>query len=177
MSSTNRGAKRMSADLYPTPMDAIDSIMLEIDWDKVDTVLEPAAGDGRILRKCKERNPEIITDWAETNPPERFGAVPRDYLTTEYPPFSLVITNPPFSLAQEFVEKALKDGMSVAMLLRLGFLGSQKRNVWWRDRSPSRLFVLSKRPSFTGKGTDSADYAWFCWGPAFIRPPGVYCVL
>jgi hypothetical protein len=174
MSSTNRGATRHPSDFYPTPPSAIASIMAEIDWAAINTVLEPACGDGRIIDNVIRCKRSVSVEWAEINTRNK---VSRDYLKTEYDRgYDLVITNPPFSLAMPFIEKALRDGDNVAMLLRLGFLGSQKRKEFWKWHPVHRLFVLSKRPSFTGGGTDSSDYAWFCWGPDFIRPRGVYSV-
>ena len=78
-----------------------------------------------------------------------------------------ILTNPPFSLAQDFCHHALKHSTHVFMLLRLNFLGSQKRKQWWIQHEPSALFVLSQRPSFTDGSTDATDYAWFYWGPAY----------
>ena len=52
---------------------------------------------------------------------------------------------------------------TVIMLLRINFLSSQKRYDFWQQFPPDGLFVLSKRPSFTGTGTDSQEYAWFVW--------------
>jgi hypothetical protein len=50
------------------------------------------------------------------------------------------------------------------MLLRLNFLGAQRRRDWWKAHEPAALFVLSARPSFTQDGkTDATDYAWFAW--------------
>jgi len=95
----------------------------------------------------------------------------------------LIITNPPYKLAQEFIERALQVtspiGGEVAMLLRLNFLGSQKRGAWLVNHVPD-LYVLSERPSFNGNGkTDATEYAWFCWGPKrsgriHILPPALY---
>ena len=175
MSSTNRGAARPEADYYPTPQWAITAILREIDWPQITSVLEPAKGDGRILNSVRIQQPRAALDWAEISEG-------RDYLDRRYAPshdarFDLILTNPPFSQALEFATKALDEGHNVAMLLRLGFLGSQKRLPWWQQHPVQRLFVLAKRPSFTGKGTDSADYAWFAWGSDFIRPPGIYVVI
>ncbi|MEO6575502.1 MAG: hypothetical protein ABIP89_16760, partial [Polyangiaceae bacterium] len=81
----------------------------------------------------------------------------------------LVISNPPFSLAQAFVQKSLDlakpTRATVAVLLRLAFLESKKRAKFHAD-NPSDVFVLTERPSFTGDGkSDSCAYAWFCFGP------------
>lgn len=89
--------------------------------------------------------------------------------TNEWNDTQVVIANPPFSRAQEFVEKALElvtpNMGTVAMLLPMGFLASQKR-VQFHKKHPSDCFVLSERPSFTRNGrTDAIDYAWFLWGP------------
>jgi hypothetical protein len=75
----------------------------------------------------------------------------------------LIITNPPFNIALDFLQKSLKESKTVVYLLRLNFLGSQKRKEFWQSNPPTHLFTLAKRPSFTGKGTDATEYAWFVW--------------
>lgn len=169
MSSTNRSAERKPHDAYATPLWAIDVILDEVKLDTITTGLEPACGDQRIIQAIEQRNSAIKFDWADIQQ----GI---DYFSSNYKllPYDLIISNPPYNLAQAFVDQALTHGKNVVMLLRLGFLASQKRREWWQDRIPHRLFVLSKRPSFTNQGTDSADYAWFCWGTQFRRPYGLY---
>lgn len=49
------------------------------------------------------------------------------------------------------------------MLLRTAFLESKKRYNFWQKHLLNKLYVLSQRPSFTGKGTDATSYAWFIW--------------
>ncbi len=78
--------------------------------------------------------------------------------------YDMAIGNPPYSLAQEFVEHAMSIADSVWFLLRIDFLGSKKRGPWYRDGITPDIYVLEKRPSFTGDGkTDSNNYAWFNW--------------
>lgn len=90
-----------------------------------------------------------------------------DYL--EQPPgdFDLIITNPPFALASEIIEKALsdvKEGGWVVMLLRLNFLEGKKRKMFWDKYMPKYVFVHHRRMSFTKDGkTDSVAYAHYCW--------------
>jgi hypothetical protein len=79
------------------------------------------------------------------------------------PVFYVVITNPPYNQALEFVETSMRWGRIVVMLLRLNWIASAKRHAFVRDHPPD-VYVLPNRPSFTGKGTDATEYAWFVWG-------------
>jgi hypothetical protein len=87
-----------------------------------------------------------------------------------------IITNPPFSLATDFIDRSLSEADFFAYLLRLNFWGSKKRKGWWQGKSPSHQFTLSERPSFTGKGTDATEYAWFVWDNIglCLKKPGMY---
>ena len=160
-------------DVYETPEEAVVPMLNELSHWRISlglsnvrhsNVLEPCAGSGSILSVLRERNAKSYAWDAE---PRGEGISAIDFLAIDIPPcFDLIITNPPFSKAQAIVDKArsllVKDGMA-AMLLRLAFLESQSRADWWRSWMPERIYVLSKRPSFTGGGTDSAAYAWFIW--------------
>lgn len=79
-----------------------------------------------------------------------------------------MIGNPPYRLAEEAVRWGLthlRFGGAVVMLLRLAFLEGQARGRGlWREFPPSRVRVLTRRPSFTGNGkTDATAYAIFEW--------------
>lgn len=153
MSATNRGTLRNENDFYPTPVYSVKPLVDLIDWSRVNSFLEPCKGDGAIydLVDCK------IKQWAEINE----GV---DYLQRVFSEADLIITNPPFTLAKEFLEKSLTESDCVCYLLRLNYLGSSKRKPFWKQvGTPNKLLVLIKRPSFTGKGTDATEYAWFCW--------------
>jgi hypothetical protein len=91
--------------------------------------------------------------------------------------FDLDIGNPPFSLAEQFLDRARQLADVVVLLERLSFLGSDSRAHRWHGYTPD-VYVLPNRPSFTNDGkTDSADYAWFVWGPPGIRASGNLRVL
>jgi hypothetical protein len=155
MSATNRGALRNNNDFYPTPDYTINSLFNFIDFDKVTSFLEPCKGDGAIYDKVKCS----IKTYCELSEP-----IPKDYLKREYGKFDLIVTNPPFSIAKEFLEKSITESDCVCYLLRLNFLGSIKRKpLWTKIGTPNKLLVLTKRPSFTGRGTDATEYGWFCW--------------
>jgi hypothetical protein len=153
MSSTNRGAIRNERDLYITPDYTISSLLSVLDTEKLKhcSFCEPCRGTGAIYNRV-----EAAT---KTHAEISEGI---DYLTTPFKAH-VIITNPPFSLALEFLQKSLSEAWVVCYLLRLNFLGSQARRDFWQQNRPSHVLVLSKRPSFTGGGTDSTEYAWFCW--------------
>lgn len=92
-----------------------------------------------------------IADYFENGPP-----------TPEY--YSVILTNPPFSLAPQFIERSLDANCRfVVMLLRVNYLGSEARNDFMRRHAPD-LYVLPNRPSFKLTGeTDSIEYGWFVW--------------
>lgn len=152
MAALKPKAERNAYDLYETPEWAVDCLLdvvpIRNDW----TYLEPCRASGRFYNEMP-----IGSAWGEI----REGV---DYLSTKYNHVDCIITNPPYCLAQEFVEKAHQDADVIIMLLRLGFLESTKRIEFWKKYPVDHLITLSKRPSFTDNGkTDGAAYAYFVW--------------
>ena len=144
--------ERRAYDVYETPTWAVEALLKVVPINPNLKYMEPCRGSGRIYDYLP-----IGSAWGEI----RQGV---DYLQTEYNHVDVIITNPPYSLAQEFVTKALGEADVVIMLLRLGFLESMKRWEWWQENPISSLLTLSKRPSYTDDGkTDGSGYAWFVW--------------
>ena len=90
-----------------------------------------------------------------------------------------IITNPPYSHAQEFVEKAMElveEGGKVAMFLKLTFLEGKKRKELFKKYPPKVLYVSSSRlqcaknGDFEGVGTAIA-YGWFVWEKGYKGEP------
>ena len=175
MSATNRGTKRKESDFYATPRDAIISL-LENDFiaDANDLILEPSAGNGIIIKTLREAGIDNYIHAIEIRSEEKehlqnvaSSVEITDFLNADSSiSYDVIIGNPPFSLAQEFIDKSLSllsPGGRLIFLLRTNFLESKKRFEWWQDKLPTKLYVLAQRPSFTGKGTDATSYAWFIW--------------
>ena len=176
MSATNRGTIRNEADFYATPLETVYALLDNWDGIKIDDViLEPSAGNGNIIRALKNRGYTNFIEAVELRDNETDELMKladevsicdflKDYHNTYK--YDVIIGNPPYSLAQEFIDKSLEllaPGGRLIFLLRTNFLESKKRFKWWQDKIPSGLYVLSKRPSFTGKGTDATSYSWFIW--------------
>jgi hypothetical protein len=92
------------------------------------------------------------------------------------PGFEVALGNPPYRLAAEFIARSLDLAKTLALLLRVNYLASEKRNVFMRSLTPD-IYVLPNRPSFRGEGTDSPEYAWFLWSGERGRTRGRLRVL
>ena len=173
MSATGRGAERREADYYPTPAWCVLRLLDHVElpgrvW------LEPSAGEGHIIRAVTSVRTDVL--WTACELREGCGAPLRslripvqigDFLaienTAKVPTYDAALGNPPFALAQEFIERSLEWAQEVIFLLRLSFLESQKREAFFGRVGVPDVFVLPERPSFTGEGTDSCAYAWMRW--------------
>lgn len=196
MSSTNRGGKREVSDYYITPAEHISAFLAEFLHDlvvnsdpvmesgEVIKVLDPCAGGDA---KHDMAYPSVLRNYGDNAfkvttmdiRPDSRATVKGDYLATpiNFKP-DWIITNPPFSHAQQIIEKALREvkfGGYVIMLLRLNFLGTQGRKEFFRQHMPARIYVHSSRMCFFPEGvtnlktgrlefpTDSIEYAHFVW--------------
>ena len=186
MSSTRHPKRDGDPDVFETPAWCVHRL-LDVWRPRPGIWLEPAVGDGAVISAIRERTPVddgrwISYDVRTVNAIAEFHAQ-CDFLAVDVDaPYSkdltAVVTNPPYSLAEEFIRhsRALCPHADLVFLLRLAFLASAKRLPLWEDVGIPDVCVLPNRPSFTGGGTDSADYAWFVW-PREKRAHGTVGVL
>ena len=181
LSSTNRSQARdfHISDYYVTPISEIVKFLyeflqiesIEIEYRKNIKVLDPAAGGDKIH---KMSYPEALKKFGFENidtidiRQDSLAQYKQDYLMTNCKnKYDIIITNPPFSLALNFIQKALddvKDDGWVIMLLRLNFFGGKQRFGFWQHNMPKYCFVHHKRMSFTDDGkTDSIEYCHMVW--------------
>lgn len=199
MSSTNRkNAKdRHISDYYITPKNCIKDFLNEwlLDlrgefWDDRLCVgerpdralwLDPCAGgDEKHGMSYPEVIEELFGEVAGTIDirKDSLAECKGDFLKMDFiedEKYDVVITNPPFNLAREIIEKSfecVKESGYVVMLLRLNFFGSKARKPFWNQYLPTWAYVHHKRMSFTDDGnTDSIEYMHTVWvkghSPAF----------
>lgn len=177
--------KRAENDFYETPAWCIDAVINRLQegaaplFNEKTLVVDAGSGTGVIAARLAARFPEIEIIGVEKDANLIAAARARNLRAAEFtcadfgqwtPEIGspdVVIMNPPYSQALQFVSHALKTvrrGGTVCALLRLNWLAGKGRREF-HQRYPSDVYVLTKRPSFTGRGTDATDYAWFVWGP------------
>ncbi len=174
ISATNRGGRRIKSDFYITPPEVVSNFLGSHQLQQ-GNMLEPCAGNGSFIKAIRQagydnhitsieifeqqynnllqydNNEVLITDFLEWEPNKKYKTI---------------ITNPPYSLAMEFLNKSFEiaeEGTEIIMLLRLAFLEGKKRYNFWQKHPVNKLYALSSRPSFTGKGTDATAYGFFVW--------------
>lgn len=90
-----------------------------------------------------------------------------------------IVTNPPFSLAEEFLQLALaRSQHKVAMLLRLSWIEGVKRRWVWDETPISAVHPFARRVSMPPGGAEDVEakggavaFAWFIWDLG--KPRGV----
>lgn len=175
-SDPSRG--RVENDYYATPYSATKAILDKLDLGN-DTILEPSAGEGHIVKVLKEYYPNneiVANDLIDRH--SRLGIEINngiDFLT--YEPnrkFDTIITNPPFKYAQEFVEKALTlANHYVIMFCKIQFLETVERYKMFAAHPPKYVYVHSRRVSPWINGNELNEngkpwaspmcFAWYVW--------------
>ena len=162
MSQRDSGYERKERDLYETPEWATLALVPHINNRIMpeQIILEPAAGGGKMVAALRKAGFRVEAEDIST------GA---DFLDTRGCSAAGVITNPPYVLAQEFIEHALyltePNGM-VAMLLRTDFDHAKTRyRLFGGSPLFARKVVLTKRIRWfeDSKGSPSFNHAWFIW--------------
>jgi hypothetical protein len=132
-------------------------------------VWEPACGDGAIVDVCREWG--IVTLASDLND-HGCGMTGCDFLKQPRLLAPNIVTNPPFKLANQFVEKGLDLGAEkVCLFLRLAFLEGARRynsGLWKRLH---RVHVFAERQTlWRGNHARAGEekggmiaFAWFVW--------------
>jgi len=196
MSSTNRGTQRNADDYYVTPHWLIEDFLAAFSencrfiFDPEDgpIVLDPSAGGcnkyAMSYPTVLEKHSFTVDSW-DIREDSRAKFKGRDFLSidpTYTPAYQIIITNPPFNVAQEFTEHALEmigSGGLVIMLQRLNWLGSQKRKPMWQKLPLAAVYVHSKRPGFDPlkpSKTDSTEYAHFVFCKGYELAPELFVI-
>ena len=155
---------------YATPPDCIDAMVRQTAIPLSGLVLDAGCGSGAIAGRLIERwgvqpfrvqGVEIHEGRAQ-EARDRWGihVDVGDFLQAPIDVsnggFALVVENPPFSLAMEFLLRSLAltapQRGTVAALLRLSWLASKERAAFLKAQRPD-VHVLSSRPSFAATVT------------------------
>ena len=136
---------------------------------------------GRSSNVLRAAGHEVIgSDLVDYGDPTHFYR--RDFLMEHKPPdgCEAIVTNPPYKLAEEFVQHAMDLCPRVVMLLRLAFLESERRRDILENRGLARVHVfrnrlpMMHRDQWQGpKASSATPFAWYCWDRAHTGLPTI----
>lgn len=154
---------RADDDFYSTNPVAIDYLLEHEDFDK--NIWECACGNGKLSERLKENGFNVkSTDLVYRGYGERESI---DFLLQNQVFDGDIITNPPYNLALEFVEKALElSNRKVAMFLKIQFLETKKRYLnLFKENPPKKVLVFVKRMACYREDDTSfrSSAICFCW--------------
>jgi len=166
----NKQSERPIGDLYETPYSMTEQLLERETFDGA--VFEPASGKGAIVNVLDRRGyMPIYSDLYYTK-----NKV--DFLKTTYS-MQNIITNPPYSMADEFVTHAKKLYKNkIAFLLRTNYLSGTKRLNAGIYTELSKVYIFSRmadlRAPMRGDGkypTAGIVYAWCIWEKGYTGDP------
>ncbi|MCL2570659.1 MAG: NAD(P)-dependent oxidoreductase [Firmicutes bacterium] len=177
---------RQSEDFYATDPKALEIFLDALNQDGIELpqiVWECAVGMGHLADVLKRHVRTIhVSDIVERG---YEGTRIKDFLQeTRYGFNGTILTNPPFKLATQFVEKGmeiLKDGNMLILFLKIQFLESKARRELFRKYPPKFIYVNSERQhtakdgNFTKYNTSIGTlcFCWFVWEKGYKGEPTV----
>lgn len=170
-------------DFFPTPPWATRAFLREVLEQEFaphcfGSVWEPAAGAGHMSSVLAELFPRVrasdVEDYGVGFEVGSYVGVGPDVASVR--PHDWVITNPPFNLATDFVERGLREArIGVALLLRTSWMeGAERYSRIFKDRPPRFVAQYCERvPMVAGRWDPAAasatSYAWFVWHQAHFH--------
>jgi len=182
----NSTTEKAENDFYSTNPETVrlflDNVKDIFEDETINLIWENAAGDGNISETLKDYflDTEIIsTDLIDRG----YGAGGVDFLNTDFnPKADLIITNPPFSLVNDFIEVGLeKTNRYLVYLCKIQLLETVGRKELLENSPLKYVYVHSKRQA-TWKNGEPLDpngkpwqttmcLCWFVWDKEYKGEP------
>ena len=152
---------KIGSDFYETPPAALAPLFqyLRKEW----TIWEPCCGGGNISAVLESQGFKVLSSDLNKGENRRdFLSRPNAMFPEEderFKKFDCVITNPPYSKKNEFLETCYKIGKPFALLLPLTALESQERQALYKKYG-MELILFDKRVAFE-MDNKSKSAPWF----------------
>lgn len=157
--------ERPEQDYYNTPFSLSWELLNLNIIPKGVTIYEPACGSGAISSQLKKAGHNVVEDDIRTTG--------KNFLNcTDH--YEWLITNPPFSLFDEFVLKAKECSDNFAFIMKTNFLGAHsriKKGIW---TNLSKLYIFDRQVDYRTPLLDSGELCvgnlitgWGIWSKAW----------
>lgn len=119
---------RAENDYYATPPEDTRLFLNNYDISGYRKILEPSCGEGHISEVLEEFVSNNATITSRDLIDRGYGEV-KDFLATTNEHYDLIITNPPFKYALEFIKKGLELSDTVIVLAKIQLLEGKSRSL------------------------------------------------
>lgn len=154
------------SDDWQTPPHALQPLLEHINPDWL--IWECCAGKGNIVRALRDLG--LLVYASDVKNRRDFLKMPRGQLLEEMEfvvrSYDCIVTNPPYSLKQQFLDRAYRLGKPFAFLMPLFTLEGPNRQSLF-EKYGLELILLDHRIDFEPpRGQNPANFAvaWFTWG-------------
>ena len=183
LAGASESFERVEHDFYATPPESLEKFLDLFDLSECKTFYEPCCGMGHLSKVLKRRfkNSKVYSsDLIDRG----YGKTGVDFLKYKYnTKVDCVLTNPPYAIAKEFIEKSLNiSNRYVVMFLKIQFLESKKRKEFLEKSPLKYIYVFSERqqpmrdgqsinPKTGKKWSSTMCFAWFIWDKQYDGEP------
>lgn len=181
MLGINPSAIRQTEDFYATDPNALEIFLKQLQKDGVELnkkIWECSCGQGHLAEVLRKNKFDVMaSDLIDRG----YGNGGVDFLGSYVMDGKDnwdgdILTNPPFKIAEKFVEKGielLEDGNKLILFLKIQFLEGQKRKELFEKHPPKYVYVNSARQlcckdgEFEKYTATTQCYAWYMWEKGF----------
>ena len=155
----NQGTRK-DYDFYPTPPEVTYTLLEALELPKEYVIWEPAAGDGAMMEVVHNAGYKVIAQ-------DLAWAAGEDFLHPDTKhEHDFILTNPPWSLAEEFIVAGCeKMHRGMALLLKATFWNTKGHLALFKKYKPRLVMPLTWRPAFVPERGKSPmlDVLWTVW--------------
>jgi hypothetical protein len=162
VSQRNSGYARVPGEKYFTPPWVVACLLPHIP-PTVSEIFDPACGEGAIVKALSgpfvARGKDLDQGYDFLKDGARYEAI---------------VANPPFNMAEPFIEHSLRRADFVAMLLRTDYAHARTRAHLFHGhpRFAKKVELLKRIVWFERKGAaPSFNHSWFIWDSGHRGPP------
>lgn len=173
MGKPRKNSKDKKLDLRYTPSYAVTPLLEVLELQKNSFIWEPASGEGDLLESMIDREHLVDFHGTELTKGQDFfdkSIVPNKFGDPDFHELTGIITNPPYSIKPQWLQRCFEVTKNVALLLPVESLASSKLRTIWESNGGVSILLTDTRIDFRGeneKWYESAcnfSSAWFISG-------------
>lgn len=159
MAGGNPADGRVENDFYGTPEEAPEAILRVEKFDGV--MHECACGDGAMSRVIERHGYKVVS----SDLIDRGYGKQRDFFSIKKWVGHNIMSNPPWNIADQFIEHAMTvlHPRKMAFLLKANYFHAAKRAALFEKYPPVRIYPLTWRLDFQGKKRPVIECSWYIW--------------